>query len=74
MDPNSAGSAQLISAAEDGTLSWQAKAYELYEVRGSTDLTNWFFVKAVLPTNTSASVTVDRANYDYRWYRAFKVK
>ena len=73
MDPNSAASAQLISAAPDGTVSWQGKAYELYELLGSTNVTDWFFVKAVLATNDTPTVQVDPASYQSVVYRALKV-
>lgn len=73
MTPTLASSAQLVSAAPNGTVSWQGKAYELYELQGSTNLMNWFFVKALLPTNDTPTVLVDPATYDSVVYRAFKV-
>ena len=73
MDPDSPGSAQLVSAAQDGTVSWQGKAYELYELQGSTNLIDWFFVKAVLPTTDTPTAQVDPSTYDSVVYRAFKV-
>jgi hypothetical protein len=74
MNPTNSASAQLLSAADDGTVSWQGKAYELYELHGSTNLTDWFFVKAVLPTNDTPSVKVDPTTHASAVYRAFKVK
>jgi hypothetical protein len=73
MDPNSAASAQVVSAAPDGTVSWQGKAYELYELQASINHTDWFFVKAVLPTNDFPTVTVDPSTGNSIVYRAFKV-
>ncbi len=73
MNPTNAASAQRLSAAADGTVSWQGKAYELYELHGSTNLTHWFFVKAVLPTNDTPYVKVKPSSYGSIVYRAFKV-
>jgi len=73
MDPNSPTSAQRISAAPDGTVSWQGEAYELYELQASSNLVDWFLVKAFLPTNSSPAVVVDPATYDSVFYRVFKV-
>jgi hypothetical protein len=73
MNPTNAASAQLMSAAPDGTVSWQGKAYELYELHASTNLSHWFFVKAVLPTNDTPSVKVRLSSYGSVAYRAFKV-
>jgi hypothetical protein len=39
------------------TLQWQAKAYELYEILGSTNLTNWVRIgNPVMPTNASLTI------------------
>ena len=73
MNPTLDSSAQLINAAPDGTVSWQGKAYELYELQASTNLTDWFFVKAVRPTNDTPIVQVDPSTYDSVVYRSFKV-
>jgi hypothetical protein len=54
MNPTNGGSAQNIISLANGTLQFQAKAYELYEILGSTNLANpnWTRVgNPVLPTN-----------------------
>jgi hypothetical protein len=73
MSPTNAASAQRLSAAPDGTVSWQGKAYELYELQGSTNLTHWFFVRAVLPANDTPTVKVSPPSSGPIVYRAVKV-
>jgi hypothetical protein len=54
MNPTNSNSAQRITSLANGTLQFQAKAYELYEILSSTNLatTNWTRVgNPVLPTN-----------------------
>jgi hypothetical protein len=54
MNPTNSSSAQRITALANGSLQFQAKAYELYEIQGSTNLasSNWTrVVNPVLPTN-----------------------
>lgn len=56
-DPTDALSGQRIISASAGTLQFQAKAYELYEVLGSTNLTDWTRVGLpVVPTNAPIEV------------------
>ena len=52
-NPKDPSSAQRITFISPGSLRFQAKAYEPYEVLGSTDLTTWTRVAAVMPTNIS---------------------
>jgi hypothetical protein len=59
MNPVSTNSAQRITSLANGTLQFQAKAYELYEIQGSTNLagTNWTrVVNPVLPTNAPLTI------------------
>ena len=59
MNPTSSGSAERITSLANGTLQFQAKAYELYEILGSTNLagTNWArVVNPVLPTNAPLTI------------------
>jgi len=59
MNPASSGSAERITSLANGTLQFQAKAYELYEILGSTNLasTNWTrVVNPVLPTNAPLTI------------------
>ena len=54
MNPTNSSSAQCIISLNNGTLQFQAKAYELYEILGSTNLanTNWTRVgNPIVPTN-----------------------
>jgi hypothetical protein len=74
MDATSASSAQLVRVANDGTISWQARAYELYELYSTTNLVDWRLVKVVLPTNNSPSVPLDPPESGLVAYRVLKVK
>jgi hypothetical protein len=59
MNPTNGGSAQRIISLASGTLQFQAKAYELYEILGSTNLasTNWTRIgNPVLPTNAPLTI------------------
>jgi hypothetical protein len=73
MNPILATSAQRLSAAPDGTVAWQGKAYELYELWGTTNLNDWFLVRTVLPTNDMPSVKVTPGRFPCTAYRALKV-
>jgi hypothetical protein len=59
MNPRDANSAQRITAFNLNSISLQAKAYELYQVLGSTNLASWTAVGIpFVPTNASlANVT-----------------
>jgi hypothetical protein len=59
MSPTNGSSAQRIISLTNGTLQFQAKAYELYEILGSTNLasTNWTrVVNPIVPTNAPIEV------------------
>jgi hypothetical protein len=58
-NPTNAASAQRITSLANGTLQFQAKAYELFEVLGSTNLvtTKWTRVgNPIVPTNAPIEV------------------
>ena len=60
MNPKDATSAQRITLIKTNTLQWQAKAYELYEIQSSTNLTSggWTrFGNPVLPATSTGSVS-----------------
>src|SRR5260221_3287669 len=58
MDPTDPTSAQRVSLINPGTVQWQAKPYELYELLGSTNLSTWTRVgNPILPTNATPTVT-----------------
>jgi hypothetical protein len=60
MNPLSASSAQIITSFSGGTLQWQARAYDLYEIQESTNLTSWTTAGFVIPTNAPLDT---RTNY-----------
>ena len=58
-NPKDSTSAQRITLMQTNGLQWQAKAYELYEVQTSTNLTatNWTrFGNPILPTTATGTV------------------
>jgi len=56
-NPVDATSAQRITSLAAGTLQFQAKAYELYELLGSTNLIDWTRVGIpFVPTNAPIEV------------------
>lgn len=56
MLPKNSGSAQRITSFTGNTLQFQARAFELYEILGSTNLINWTHVGFTFPTNASLAV------------------
>lgn len=73
MDPTVAASAQRITLVNKTNIQWQAKAYELYEVLGSTNLSTWTRVgNPVLPTTSTGSLTISPSN-SYRFFKILKV-
>jgi len=56
MNPKDSASAQRITSFSLNSLQFQAKAYELYEVLGSTNLTTWARVATFEPTTASIQV------------------
>jgi hypothetical protein len=57
-NPKDASSALRINTFTGSTLRFPAQAYELYEILGSTNLTDWSYVTAITPTNTLALRTI----------------
>ncbi len=55
-NPKAANSTLRITAFTGDSLQFQAQAYELYELWGSTNLTNWSVLTPFFPT--TASVTI----------------
>jgi len=74
MDPTAESSAQRIRFLADGSVQWQTKPNELYELQSSANLPNWVLVKPVLATNSSASVEVGPRTNPQKFYRAVKVQ
>ncbi len=77
MVPTNSASAQTITFISTNQLQWQAKAYELYEVQSSTNLTstNWTrFGNPVLPTSATGVISniFSRTNSP-RFFRIQKV-
>ena len=85
-NPTNALSAQRISVVAPGTIQWQAKAYELYEILGSTNLTDWSRVGVpIVPTNAPIEVRTNALGTniiatvtnlpvsEYQFYRVLKV-
>ena len=56
MNPKSSTLQQRITSVAPGTLTFQAKAYDLYEILGSTNLSSWTVIKPFMPTNASLFV------------------
>jgi hypothetical protein len=56
MAPTNANSAQRITLFTGSAIQWQAKAYELYEIQGSSNLTTWNFILPVVPTNAPIEI------------------
>jgi Matrixin len=60
LNPMEATSAQLATIFQTNLIQWQAKAYELYEIQGATNLIspNWIRVgNPVVPTNSTGILT-----------------
>lgn len=57
-NPKDANSALRINTFTGSTIQFPAQAYELYEIMGSTNLTDWSFVTSVTPTNSLALRTI----------------
>ncbi len=73
-DPTSAASAQRITLFSTGSLSWQAKPYELYEVQESTNLVTWARSgNPVVPTNSTGTFNIPAGNSAQRFFRIQKV-
>lgn len=77
MNPKSAASAQFASIYATNVIQWQAKAYELYEIRGTTNLasTNWVRISNPVVPTTSTGVFTNylSATNPFRFFRVQKV-
>jgi len=57
-DPTSANSVLRFTSGTTAGLVWMATPFEVYEVQGTTNFTNWFRVgNPVVPTTTNGSFT-----------------
>ena len=57
-NPKDASSALRINTYTGNTIQFPAQAYELYEILGSTNLTDWSYVSAITPTSSLALRTI----------------
>lgn len=74
MNPADPNSAQRITLITKTNLQFQAKAYELYELHGSTNLTNWVRVATPLVPTTSTGTFADFTNTaPQMFFRVLKV-
>jgi hypothetical protein len=75
MDPLQASSAQRMTLLNPDLLLWQAKSYELYELQGTTDFTNWSRIGSpIVPTtNTGAISNFWNASGSAQFLRILKV-
>lgn len=56
--PTDAGSVLRFTSGTTAGLNWLATPYEVYEVQGTTNFTNWFRVgNPIVPTTTNGSFT-----------------
>ncbi|HHY86068.1 MAG TPA: hypothetical protein GYA07_11145 [Verrucomicrobia bacterium] len=86
-DPTDPNSAQRITEFSPGTIQFQARAYDLYEILGSTDLQTWTLAAVphvptnapptlltnILQTNILTTVSNLPANGSHRFFRIRKV-
>ena len=78
MTPTNSASAQRITLIQSNVLQWQAKAYELYEVLGTTNLAasnSWARVgNPVLPTTATGTFSnFYNAALPQQFFRVLKV-
>lgn len=74
MDPTLTNSTQRITVLNSTNLQWQAKAYELYEVLGSTNLTTWTrYGNPAMPTSPTGSMSLSLTNAGRQFFRILKV-
>ncbi|MBI3877009.1 MAG: matrixin family metalloprotease [Verrucomicrobia bacterium] len=73
-DPTSAASVLRFTAVSASGLNWFATPYDLYEVQGTTDFTNWFRAgNPVAPTTTNGSFTNFPAFTNRLFFRVLRV-
>ena len=75
MSPTDINSAQRITLLTKTNIQFQAKAYELYELRASTNLINWVrSVNPVIPTTSTGLFTGFTNSAPYMFFRVEKVR
>ncbi len=74
MNPTNAASGQRITLMSLTNIQFQAKAYELYELHSSTNLTNWVrAANPILPTTATGSFTDFAVTAPHQFFRIQKV-
>jgi len=74
MNPTNATSAQRITFFTKESLQFQAKAYELYELHASTNLTTWFrAANPLIPTTATGTFTDFTNSAPHLFFRVLKV-
>lgn len=74
MNPTDANSAQRITLITKNSIEFQAKAYELYELHASTNLTTWFrAANPLIPTTTMGTFADFTNNAPHMFFRVEKV-
>ena len=75
MTPTDSASAQRITLVSKTNIQFQAKAYELYELQASTNLTNWVrAVSPIVPLTSTGSFTGFTNTAPYQFFRVEKVR
>lgn len=74
MNPTNSASGQRITLMSLNNIQFQAKAYELYELHSSTNLTNWVrAANPILPTTATGSFTAFSVTAPHQFFRIQKV-
>ncbi|NOS69780.1 MAG: hypothetical protein HOP33_07610 [Verrucomicrobia bacterium] len=74
MTPTDPTSAQFITLIDKTNIQFQAKAYEFYELWGSTNLSSWFrAANPILPTSSTGVFTGFTSTAPYMFFRVEKV-
>ena len=74
MNPTNSASGERITLMSLTNIQFQAKAYELYELHSSTNLTNWVrAANPILPTTATGSFTAFSVTAPRQFFRIQKV-
>ena len=74
MNPTNSASGQQITLMSLTNIQFQAKAYELYELHSSTNLTNWVrAANPIVPTSATGSFTAFSVTAPRQFFRVEKV-
>lgn len=74
MNPTNATSAQRITLFTKESLQFQAKAYELYELQASSNLTSWFrAANPIIPTTSTGTFSNFTNTAPHLFFRVQKV-